>query len=63
MWLLFGRMSGFFSLLSSGAWCSRPPTFMTGQPWSLTVDHGSSRSTMVVHGRPWSLTVDHGSSR
>ena len=31
-----------------------------GRPWSLTVDHGSSRSTMVVHGPPWSLTVDHG---
>ena len=26
---LFWRMSGFFSLLSRGAWCSRPPTFMT----------------------------------
>ena len=23
------------------------------RPWSLMVDHGSSRSTMVIDGRPW----------
>ena len=35
-----------------------------GRPWSITVDHGQSRSTMVNHGRPWSIvdqiTYDHG---